>query len=282
MSFDLYEKSYYHGEPVNLFLFEYGLGVTVRLGITDAEEPIEHDGVVFEPRPLQRAPINASGTLDKTTLEIRTDRESEVAELFRVHPPSNTVRLTILQGHMDDPDKEFLVIWTGRVLNVKWESSSATLTCEPIATSLRRPGLRRRYQIACPHVLYGPICRANKEAATTDTRLVEAVGMSRQVKVQQVLADNFLKAHLGGTMEWVKDGQIEMRTIVQIVSDESGSVLTLTGVVRDLSDNHPVQLVMGCGHNLEDCANLHNNLPNYGGMPWIPTKNPFGKYSPYY
>ena len=41
MSFKDFEESRDRGEPINLFLFEYGPGVEHRLGLSDFEQPIQ-------------------------------------------------------------------------------------------------------------------------------------------------------------------------------------------------------------------------------------------------
>lgn len=283
MSFAEFEDSRDRGEPINLFLFEYGPDVSHRIGMTDAETTITYDGVSYVPEPILRDSLKASGTLDKSMLEIRSDRENAIAELFRVYPPSQVVRLTIFQGHMDDPARQFLVVWTGRVLNVKWEKSECRLSCEPISTSLRRPGLRRRYQLACPHVLYGPRCKADKEAATITTTVKAAANGVRVVTVNHELSGDEPRTLRNGTLEWVDpQGLVEARTILSVSGNGSGTSLTLTGLVRDLPVGYEVKLVQGCNHQMEDCAYVHENVINFGGMPWIPTKNPLGRYSPFH
>ncbi len=283
MSFEGYEESRALGEPLNLYLFEYGPSQSHRMGLTDGEQTFAFEGVQYRPEPVQRGNINASGTLDRAALEIKCDRECEVAELFRIYPPSQPVRLTVYQGHQDDPARQFLVCWTGRVLNVRWENSEAILMCEPISTSMLRPGLRRRYQIACPHILYGPMCRANKAAATSAATVNTAADGVRQLKVNYTLNATDLRTMRGGTVEWTTpDGLLEARTVLAVQAVGSVATFVLSGIVKAMPQGYPVNLVRGCGHNLDDCGSLHNNLPRYGGMPWIPTKNPVGNYSPYY
>jgi hypothetical protein len=65
----------------------------------------------------------------------------------------------------------------------------------------------------------------------------------------------------------------------------SGDVLTLAGLPTNLAVTDPVDIVLGCNRKPfassgGDCQALHNNLPNFGGQPWIPLKgivntNPF-------
>jgi hypothetical protein len=49
------------------------------------------------------------------------------------------VSLIIRQGHIGDPDSEFLVIWAGRIVAAHREGGEAVLSGEPVSTSLRRP-----------------------------------------------------------------------------------------------------------------------------------------------
>ena len=65
---------------------------------------------------------SAQVTLDKSTLKVSMDIGTDLAELFRIYPPSSVVTLTIFEGHIDDPDGEFLAVWAGltRVLQ-PWE-----------------------------------------------------------------------------------------------------------------------------------------------------------------
>ena len=180
MGFELFETSRTKAETITLVHFFY---VNNReFFYTDAERPIVKAGFAepFTPMPMQVGSISSSGTLDKSTLEIRLPRRAAVAESFRAYPPNEVVNIVIRQMHKDDPVEEALVAWTGRVLGVAWESSDEIiLSCEPVSTSLKRSGLRRNYQIGCPHALYSPNCAASKAAATTPPiTIVSASGSS--------------------------------------------------------------------------------------------------------
>jgi hypothetical protein len=89
---------------------------------------------------------------------------------------------------------------------------------------------------------------------------------------------------LGGLFEWVNgDGLTDRRTIIRV----TGDTLSLSGIVKDLAASDTVSVVLGCNHKAYaeddgDCLPLHNNIANFGGMRWIPTKNPIGPYNNYY
>ena len=284
MSYESYEESLFHGEPVELLLFIYGTGATDFVAYTDCEIPITHQGRTYEPFPLERDAINSSGTLDKSGLNLRVDGNSAIAELFRVYPPSQTVSLIIKAGHVGDPDADFKAIWTGRVLSCGWEDNVATLTCEPVASSMLRTGLRRHYQYGCPHALYmGNAeggCRASKAAATRTTT-VSTVAGSLLTLPSGWHGPREPQKFINGLIEWTSPGGSVMRRAILRIN-EGTNVITMGGPIPALSAGATVAVILGCNHQMTDCAELHNNINDFGGQPWIPTKSPFGNTQNYY
>lgn len=279
MTFAPKEISRYQGKPVSLYTFVYGDGPTSFYAYTDAEQEIVFGGVTYQPIPIDRGAYSSSGTLDKAAIEIRIPQDLPLAELFRVYPPSQVVNLFIRQGHLNDPDNQFLVCWTGRVLSCSREDNQARFSCEPISTSLKRNGLRRPYQYGCPHVLYGPQCRANKSAATTTVTPTSAEGVTVTLPVGWAGAGQAQK-YLGGLVQWVStSGDTVIRTILRVTGT---NVFTVSGVIVGLAEGGLVKMILGCNHQMNDCLSLHNNIHNYGGQPWIPTKSPLGMRSQYY
>jgi hypothetical protein len=58
-----------------------------------------------------------------------------------------------------------------------------------------------------------------------------------------------------------------------IVNDYGGGVELLYPVAIEVGTE--VQLTVGCDHSTATCASRFGNLDNFGGFPFIPTKNPF-------
>jgi len=287
MTYGSYEESREDGGPVQLFLFRYGQEAGEFYAYTSALDPltVDHGGsvgeIAYTPIPIQRDNITSNGTLDKSALRIDLDVSTELAELFRVYPPSNVVTLTIYEGHADDPDSEFVVVWAGRIVAVSRSGSNAELSGEPVSTQMRRPGLRRHYQYGCPHVLYGAQCGASKAAATVSSTVASVSGSNVTLAggwEGAFARDKFLR----GMLEWTPaGGSVQRRTIIRIADD----TLTLSGLPVDLEASDSVDVVLGCNHKAfapdGDCETLHDNLPGYGGQPWIPIKNVVNS-NPYY
>lgn len=293
MTYDALTTSIDSGNPVQLFRFDYGSLAAERLGYTTHTEAItvDHGGsvgeVTYHPVPIERDAIVSNGTLDKQAIRINLDVGTELAELFRIYPPSSVVSLVIYEGHLDDPDEEWVVVWSGRVVAANRSGSELRVSGEPIATQMRRPGLRRHYQYGCPLVLYGKdlgigTCEASKAAGTVEST-VQAIS-GTEITLATGWEYGFDQAKfVRGHVEWTPAGRsTEYRTILRV----SGDVLTLSGIPNDLAIGDPIDVLLGCNHRAfeadgGDCEGLHNALPSYGGHPYIPTVNVINK-NPFY
>lgn len=278
MTYSALEASRARGRPAELYYFRFGSDPTAFYAYTDVEDAVIYGGVTYQPIPIKRGAIVSSGSLDKSRMSVRVPLGSQIAELFRVFPPGQVVTLTIRGGHLSDADMEFPVIWVGRVLQCSRNDENGPegdLTCEPVSTSMRRSGLRRHYQLSCPHVLYEQgdgLCNASKVAATitrnivslTPTALTFAAGWNGAI-------DPF--KYIGGIVSWVTPFLREQRTIMRV----SGDTMKLTGPTTGLVVGDAVDIILGCNHQTSDCETLHNNILNYGGQPYIPLNNPISK-----
>ncbi|MDH3233768.1 MAG: phage BR0599 family protein [Alphaproteobacteria bacterium] len=284
MSFEPIETSRELGVPINLYQFIYEGDVgdsPASLSVfayTDSEETVFHDGTVYEPIPISRDKIRASGTLDKSAMRVRMPRDVALLALFIVWPPSQPVTLIIRQGHITDPDSEFGVIWSGTVLAVERDGDECVTTGEPISSSLRRSGLRRPYSLGCPLALYKGLCTAS-EAAATVTATVDAIDGTTITLASGWEGSFDPTKFTEGMVKWTNaSGGREARKILRVTGDD----LALGGFLRDLAVTDSVSVVLGCNHLMTDCQFLHNVIHAFGGFAWIPTKNPHSLVNQFY
>ena len=274
-----YETSKNLGEPVNLYRVVYGESAVLRY--TNSDQPITYDGEVYTPHAIEHGRIENKGKVERRELKVTVPLASPIADLFRVYPPGRVVTLVIREGHVPNPSapvswaegENVPVAFSGRILESRRQGNQVDLTCEYASASMKRVGLRRHYQWACPLALYGPRCGADKAAATS-TATVAAGGVSAN---RVTLASGSPgPSHVGGMIEWTGPLGTEARTIYRV----EGATLVLVGGVdpTDLPDGTEVNLVLGCPHTLAGCETLHNNVVNSGGHPGIPTgRNPLNK-----
>ncbi len=270
MTFAAYETSIQSGAPIELY--EFTVGPTV-YRYTTAPDDYTYQTKVYKALQITRSDIEESGELSKNELTVTAQRDLEVADLFRVAPPSEVVGLNIYRIHYDDPAQERKLHWTGRVLSASWSGPQTSLTCESIFTSLRRPGLRRNYGRLCPHVLYGAACGLADTSWRSEivlTASTEGTVTATEIGAQ---ADGWWS---GGMIEWESaPGRYERRAI----RNHSGQTVTLTHPIPGLAAGETIFIWPGCDHSLTTCGGKFANHLNYGGFPYVPKKNPFGSNS---
>lgn len=262
--------------PIFLYALDYGEGAAGQLRMTSGDYPVEFEGETYHVYQVSHGEVGVTGTLDKTTLTMRTPRTNPLVEVMRVYPPERIISLKLYQGETNEPDTgfetTFMVTWAGRILNMAFVDDEAVFTCEPVSTSMRRPGLRRTYQYGCPHVLYGGQCKANKAAASRSA-LVDAVSASTVTLAAGWEGPHPREKYLKGTLEWTDgDGNAISRLILQVSGTQQ---VLVSGPATSLTAGMSATVVLGCNRDLGDCANLHSNIVNYGGQPWIMEDSPF-------
>lgn len=291
MTFGGRESSRKLGLPVNLVYFRYGSQAPAYYAYNDSEQIITVAGEQYLPIPMDVGELVSSGTLDKAAFDIKLPINVPAAKMFLLYPPGQVVTVIVRQGHLSDPDEQFLVAFTGKVIQCERDGQIATLKCEPVSTSMRRNGLRRNYQHSCPHVLYGDQCRASradarltrKPVTIKETELIMNDGWDTNAKP----ANKFR----GGYVEWSVPNVGKFRRTILKVRNEKTIILSgpTTGLVFDMD----VDFYLGCNHKFKlkvgenggkaidgdvtDCKKLHDNIKNFGGQPWIPTANPINK-----
>lgn len=276
MSFNGQEGSPNAGRPFHLYRFKFGPAGEDEVYYTNVALEYEFDEMVFAPLAITHGEIVSSGNLDKSSLPVMLPDDTVIGELYAGSPPSYVVTLTIWQGHFADGD--FKVCFAGRVLGGTFADNTLELDCEPIVSSLRRTGLTRDYQYACPLVLYGSRCRASKVAATRTADVVSLDGPL--VTLPSDWAPTDLKAkHLGGIAQWVNPaGRTQIRSIV----DVNENILLLSSVPEGLVADDTLTLILGCNHLMDDCRDVHDNILNFGGQHEIPLTNPIGITNSFY
>lgn len=276
MAFNFFESSRSRSKPYHLYLVRYGAGPSEYYAFTDNEVDVTLSGVQYLSRQISHGDISTNGSMDRAAVDVTAPKTNELFELFRVYPPSYRVRLTIMRGHHGDPDGEVKTIWSGRIISMTVRGPECTFTCEPISTTMKRLGLRRNWQYGCPHSLYGPQCKANKNAVKR-TPVITSVGAGWVGLPVGWNGSVPIEKYIGGIVEIPMTTSVS-RTILRVEADR----VLLAGSLTGMSVGVTVAVYPGCSHSMDDCKNVHGNLLNFGGMPWIPLDNPVGSKNNFY
>lgn len=255
------ELSAHGGRPVELFRFVHGSTIW-----TYSSGPeVEYNGETYAAFAIGRDEIGQTKELHKGGLNVLLPRTCELSLLYLVGNPEAVVTLTVFRLHVGASDGP-IVYWKGRIVSVEWSGIEARLTCESVFTSLKRPGLRARYQRMCRHALYSAQCGVDK--ADYDVSGTVAAINSAKTVLTVAAADALADGHFTGGMVQTPTGGF------LFITGHAGSSLTLANPCA-LAVSDAITLYPGCARNRETCKDKFDNILNFGGWPWVPLRNPF-------
>ena len=229
-----------------------------------------------------RNEVESKNELSRANLEVSFDIDNTMARRWMRQIVDDVVTLAIFRKDLETGN--VVIVWKGRLASVKPDAAAITLVFESIFTSLRRSGLRKKYQRTCPHVLYGRGCLLNKEdfAHTGKMIGISTDGLVIQVPEAASFADGYFTAGMieapDGTLRFVTNHTGAFLTLIRPV-DSLGEAFASSGYGVNYGGFYggvAVRFFPGCDRSKEICKNKFDNLPNYGGFPFIPLKNPFG------
>lgn len=263
-------------KPKDLFRFVEGSNVWT---YTSADADEVYNSETYTSITLGRDEIESKNELSKANLNVTVSLDNAMGQRWLKQVLDTVVTLTVFTKDVDTGTTT--VSWKGRLTSVKPDMTAITLVFESVFTSLRRPGLRARYQRSCRHCLYATGCNLNKNdwAVTGHVTAVDGAVITMPE------AANYVDGYFNAGMIEAPDGTL--RFIIKHV----GTQLTLIRQLDQLNDAFfkagyglsyggtygglAARIFPGCDRTKESCLSKFNNILNYGGFAFIPTKNPF-------
>jgi uncharacterized phage protein (TIGR02218 family) len=241
-------------------LYKFTLGSTVWC-FTSGDSKENYDGKTYLPVAIDRSEIESKNEMSKETLDITIDKKNEFARKCLLENIYNEVKLELFIKENDI----FKTAWTGRVSIVKPGQGVIVLVFESNMTDLRRVGGRRKAQRNCDHALYGSRCKANKENFFV-TGTIKSFSKSSLVISECATKEDY---YFSGGEVLFSDG------FSVFVEKHIGDKIYLIRDTASAKIGETVKVYAGCDKGLLTCNNKFNNINNFGGLPYMPTKNPF-------
>lgn len=271
MNFKDTELSAQDGSPILMFEFTTGADI---VRYTNAAESVYYLGD-WQAEPITVSAVTQTGDVTKDTIRVSFAKSNAFASSFISSPVSAITTLSIYRAHGHGGISNPIVYWKGRVASATMQSGAIGLECESIFSSLRRYGLKTRFQKTCRHALYGKGCNLNPQNFVYTIVCSEVIGPFEFGYFVQAPHPPLPENHLNGGMIQIPDGSL--RYVTQQNSSTivlASSAVPLTSAIH-LDGQAIVKVFPGCDRTIQACKKKFNNVRNFGGFPWIPERNPF-------
>jgi uncharacterized phage protein (TIGR02218 family) len=280
MTYATIESSAAEGRPYYLYQFVEGdLVWRFTSRATDWASPASGGDLLWQAAAISHGDVVQTSEIERGRLEIMFPLSHPFARRFLAPMGNSPVTLTIFRGH-EQVLGETVAHWKGRVAGAEVEGARILLNCESVFSTLRRAGVRAKYQRLCRHALYGRGCGLDiaQHLATLTVSAVSGAtvtvpgaaaspeGWYRGGVLRFGVQLGFIIGHVGATLTL-------SRRIPELVAALTDPALDpVTGTPLPVT----VDIAPGCDLRAETCAAKFGNLLNFGGFPAIPGRNPFG------
>ena len=271
MAFSDHELSVQLGRPVFLYKFEFS--VTEIFYLTNSQVEIGSAPEVYLPCEVGHSQPRVNEDEPGSEITISFGLDDENANTFANNwisaaPEVDRIKVTITRFHSDVGGGSAL-FWIGFLTSVGYEEQGnvASVLCKSLDQRFTLTGPRKNWGTLCNHKLYGTECTLDN-ASFTQEGTVSAIDASGIVYTVPGIS--------APTVRW-DGGTIQLKSnplIKRLIVSQTGDDFTLRYPIPELTVGSLVEVVEGCLHDVTDCQSF-SNLPNFGGTPFTPTRNPF-------
>jgi len=266
MSYSIFEKSQDNASIIELYEFAIG---TNRYRYTSTEYDFVFSSQTYKASQIKRSKIKQSSNMHKDGITLTVQSSFELSKLFLNPLIDDTVNLTVFRGHASDSGKNFIAYWLGRVVGCTVNGPQVEISCESVFTSIKRPGLRARFEVNCRHAIYNSGCNVSF-SSHSKSAVVTAVNGST---IEFTTSESHPSGFFTGGVAKTSNGS------VRFIANHVGNTLSFFQLPSDIKPTDTLTIAPGCNRSMSHCKERFNNLDNFGGFPYIPIVNPFSPVS---
>ena len=266
MTFDTQEKSLEGGQILELYEFQLG---STFYRLTDNQTDLFFAALQWTATQIARSRLQGSSEEAARQLTITVPLDLPLVQNYIANVPGNETTVKLYRGHANDGLEELLLVFEGKISTVNFDGElEAKIVASPSSNVFNRPGPRMTYQGICNHILYDGRCKVNRLSFVYNG-LVSAV--NNNVITVNGISANGADWAVGGFVVFPPGIEDDKRLVIA----QSGDDLTLLIPFASTVNGQSVNVFAGCDHSLATCQAKFANAINYGGFPFVPTKNPF-------
>ncbi len=284
MAFDTLEESVEDAQPVELFKFSNLEDVFT---YTSGQIPVIFMAETYTPRPVTRGPDDVQ-TLDaKRQMVVKMPVDDPFIARYIATLPATQDQFQLWRLHTSDtPTPEVREIFCGKVSNVAISGNEALVNILSFGSILGRTIPQQTTRNLCNHVLYDTRCKVVDTSFSMATTVTSISSDGLTITIDggtNVIFDTGLQLSAQLTADAAYfDGGLLQRSVLEArmarsVTDVGGNVADIVVLIpfATISVGSTLDLFAGCDHQFPTCRTKFTNQRNYGGFPYVPTKNPF-------
>lgn len=267
-TYDQSEKSIRSGAPVEYARFTLGEQL-FRYTTSPIEETLF--GEIYQPVDFKRTAPSLSPEISQNQITFSMPRNIELPALFAKASPRQQIFVIIYRKHRGELDAEAISYWQGGVEGVAFKGEMAEIVAGSLESTLKRGGLRYRFQPNCRFYLCDGRCPVPAPSVTTEAIIETASGAILSAPEFDALPDGILKFGELTTPE------LESRFIV----DHVGATVTLIAPFPESPQGKLCKALQGCDYTPETCETIYGDWTDegraFGGFDSVPVENLFEK-----
>lgn len=264
--FETYEESVEGSRPVELYTLSLGTSEW-RYTSSDGDYVIGSD--TWTPFPISRSPREQSQEDQDQQVEVRLPGDAPLARQYIISVPGEAATIIIERVQILDGTQQRVILLEGTVQSVTYEQGGeiAVLSIVTLQSAFSRTLPRDVYSAVCNHVLYDERCKVPEVSFRVTQEVLAVSGNTLTINGLNAEVDNYYQAGFVELTGAVRDFRL---ILLQV-----GNLVTVTLPFGTNPLGELVRVYAGCAHTADVCQAKFDNLINFGGFPFVPTKNPF-------
>ncbi len=284
MTYQAKEDSVQDGQPIELFRFA---NLEDIFTYTSGQEEVVFQSETYIPRPVTRSSDDVQTLDTKRQIVVKLSVDDPFVERYIATLPATQDSFQLFRFHSTDtPTPEVVEIFCGEVTNVAISGNEALVNILSFGSILSRTIPHQTSRNLCNHLLYDARCQVvdNDFSMGVTVTAISSDGVTITVDGgTNVIIDTGLElsAQLTADSAFFNGGLLERgvleRRMARQVTDVGGNTADVVILIpfATLSVGSSLSLFAGCDHEFTTCRVKFAHQRQYGGFPYVPTKNPF-------
>lgn len=217
--------------------------------------------ITFNNKVYQRSDITRSdivNELENQSASISMSWDTEPAPKYRVTNPSSTVLVTIRK-------ENGLIVFIGRVSSCSFNEGVASMKLSSMSGILKTKIPSRTYSADCSFELFEEGCEVRKidyqvSLLPSNTTVSNLTIKSPTIALKE---DTYYAG-----------GYAQVGNSYSTILTHKGDTITLMYPLQLYTASSTIYIYAGCNKARATCKKKFNNEKNFGGYPFVPSKNP--------